>query len=42
MDEIKMYFFTIFKVFLLLSSIFIILTIIKYLRDKNKNKKIII
>ena len=40
MDEIKMYFFTIFKVFLLLSSIFIILTIIKYLRDKNKNKKI--
>ena len=39
MDEIKNYFFTILKVFLLLSSIFIIFTVIKYSRDKIKNKK---
>ena len=39
MDEIKVYFFTIFKVFLLLSSIFIIFTVIKYSRTKSKNKR---
>ena len=38
MDGIKDYFFTIFKVFLLLSSIFIIFTFIKNLKFKRKNK----
>ena len=40
MDEMKAYFFTIFKVFILLSSIFIIFTVIKYSRYKRKNNNL--